>query len=412
MLGQPQLAPQGAHLVLEQLAQGLDQLQVHALGQAADVVVRLDGDGGPAGERHALDHVGVERALGQELRGCWSAPEAPEEEPPPSFLASSSNTSMKSPPMVLRLASGSVLPASAVRKRLLASTCTRGILKAPRNSETTSLASLSLSRPWSTKMQVSWCADRLVDQHGGHRAVDAAGEAADDAALADLGPDLGDLGRLEVRHRPVARQAGDAAHEVADQLAAARGVRHLGVELHGVELALFIGDGRERGALRHAHHLEAGRQPGDAIAVAHPHGVAVALGPEALEQRAVGGDVELGAAELAVVAAFDPAAHLRHHRLLAVADAEHGQAGLEHPVGRARGAELGDAGGPARQDHGLGLQPLEGVLGAVEGHDLGVDALLAHAPGDQLRHLAAEIDDEDGVGHEPPAESGCTGMGR
>ena len=34
-----------AHLVLEQLAQRLEQLEVQRLGQAADVVVRLDGDG-------------------------------------------------------------------------------------------------------------------------------------------------------------------------------------------------------------------------------------------------------------------------------------------------------------------------------------------------------------------------------
>ena len=37
----------------------------------------------------------------------------------------------------------------------------------------------------------------------------------------------------------------------------------------------------------------------------------------------------------------------------------------------------------------------------VEGHDLAVDAGLAHAPGDELGDLAAEIDDEDGVGHRP-----------
>ena len=58
--------------------------------------------------------------------------------------------------MVLRLASGSLLPSRAVRKRSLASTCTSGMLKWPRNSDTTSLASFSRSRPWSTKMQVSW----------------------------------------------------------------------------------------------------------------------------------------------------------------------------------------------------------------------------------------------------------------
>ena len=37
-------------------------------------------------------------------------------------------------------------------------------------------------------------------------------------------------------------------------------------------------------------------------------------------------DLELGAAELAVMPALHPAAELRHHGLLAVADAEHRQA--------------------------------------------------------------------------------------
>ena len=42
VLGQAELAAERAHLVLEQLAQRLDQLHVHALRQAADIVVRLD----------------------------------------------------------------------------------------------------------------------------------------------------------------------------------------------------------------------------------------------------------------------------------------------------------------------------------------------------------------------------------
>jgi hypothetical protein len=32
---------------------------------------------------------------------------------------------------------------------------------------------------------------------------------------------------------------------------------------------------------------------------------------------------------------------------------------------------------------------------SVEGHNLRIDALLAHAPRDELRHLRAEIDDKD-----------------
>jgi hypothetical protein len=39
---QPEREAELAHLVLEQLAQRLEQLQVQRLGQPADVVVRLD----------------------------------------------------------------------------------------------------------------------------------------------------------------------------------------------------------------------------------------------------------------------------------------------------------------------------------------------------------------------------------
>ena len=54
LLGQAELAAERAHLVLEELAQRLDQLELHALGQAADIVVRLDGDAGAAGEADAI----------------------------------------------------------------------------------------------------------------------------------------------------------------------------------------------------------------------------------------------------------------------------------------------------------------------------------------------------------------------
>jgi hypothetical protein len=64
--GRPSSRP-SAHLVLEQFAQRLDQLHVHAFRQAADIVVALDGHRRPAGERDALDHVGIERALGEEI---------------------------------------------------------------------------------------------------------------------------------------------------------------------------------------------------------------------------------------------------------------------------------------------------------------------------------------------------------
>ena len=66
-LGQAELAAEHADLVLEQFAQRLDQLHVHPLGQAADIVVALDRHRRAAGEADALDHVGIERALGEEV---------------------------------------------------------------------------------------------------------------------------------------------------------------------------------------------------------------------------------------------------------------------------------------------------------------------------------------------------------
>ena len=45
----------------------------------------------------------------------------------------------------------------------------------------------------------------------------------------------------------------------------------------------------------------------------------------------------------------------------------------------------------------FGLHSRERRFGLLERHDLAIDALLAHAPRDQLRHLRAEIDDQNFV---------------
>ena len=63
--GQAELLADRAHLVLEEGAQRLDQLELEVLGQAADVVVGLDVGGARAAA--GLDDVGVEGALHQEL---------------------------------------------------------------------------------------------------------------------------------------------------------------------------------------------------------------------------------------------------------------------------------------------------------------------------------------------------------
>ena len=93
-LRQAQFQAEQAHFVLEQAFQRLDQLKLHVLGQAADVVMALDHRRRIAGDGHGFDHVGIERALREKLRlarRAWSR---------------ASKTSMNVLPMILRLRSG------------------------------------------------------------------------------------------------------------------------------------------------------------------------------------------------------------------------------------------------------------------------------------------------------------------
>ena len=200
-----------------------------------------------------------------------------------------------------------------------------------------------------------------------------------------------------MRHGPVAGAAGDGANEIGKQRRAFRRMHHLGVELDAEQAARIVGDGRERRAGRDADGAEAGRQPRHAVAMAHPYRRPLADLEHALEQRRLVDDLKLGAAELAGVPALDHAAKGSHHGLLAIADAEHRHAGIEDRLWRLRRARLMHAGRAAREDDGLGRDPAERVFSLVVRHDLGIDAGLAHAPGDELRHLAAEIDDEHEV---------------
>ena len=238
-------------------------------------------------------------------------------------------------------------------------------------------------------------ADRLVDQHCGDGGIDAAGEAADHLALADLGADLLDRLLAEGAHGPVAGEAGDLADEIADQFGAVGRVHHFGVEHQAVIFALLVLDHRERRVRRDAGHRKTRRHLGDAVAMAHPDRMLFAHRPGGLEQVARRLDLDIGAAEFAVVAALDLAAELGGHGHLAVADAEHGNAGIEDQLRGAGRAFLMHRFRAAGEDHRFRLHLLEGGFGLLERHDLGIDALLAHAARDQLRHLTAEIDNQN-----------------
>jgi len=102
--------------------------------------------------------------------------------------------------------------------------------------------------------------------------------------------------------------------------------------------------------------------------------MAGARGPEAVKQGAAVSDVKERAAELAMIARLYLTTQLRAEQLLAVADAEDRQAGLEDDVRSAWAADIDGGSWAAREDDSLGLEALERLFSGLEGRDFRIDA--------------------------------------
>src|SRR5471032_3171631 len=316
-----------------------------------------------------------------------------------SLADSTWNTSTNSRPMILRFCSGSATPA---RWPMNWSSASTRITFTPRflaNMSITILPSSRRSRPWSTNTQVSWSPmARWISAAATDESTP--GQAEDHLIAADLGADLLDRFRNIVGHIPVRLAAADLVHEAAQHGLALHRVRHFRVPLHTVEAALLVGHGGDRAAWRVAHQLEAGRHVQHLVAVAHPHFQhAVAfVGDEvgdAVEHLGVAAGAHFGVAEFAHQAVLDLAAQLGRHGLHAVADPQHRHAQFEHGVRSARGVAFQGRAVAARQDHAGGAVVAHELVADVVGEHFGEHAGVAHAAGDQLGDLGAEIEDED-----------------
>src|SRR6185312_9219273 len=102
--------------------------------------------------------------------------------------------------------------------------------------------------------------------------------------------------------------------------------------------------------------------------------------------------------ELALVGRLGGAAQLRGQGLHAVANAEDRHARIEHLLRRLGRARERGRFRPAGQDDALGAERGDLARIVVPGPDLAIHAQLAHAPGDQLRVLRTEVEDEYFVG--------------
>ena len=176
---------------------------------------------------------------------------------------------------------------------------------------------------------------------------------------------------------------------------AVRRVHDFEMELRRVEFSLLVGDHGDRRIGRSRGRDKTVGQTGDAVAVAHPHRVALADLPDAVGERGRCGHLDLGTAELAVMAGLDLAAELLRHGLLAVTDAEHRHAGLIDRHRRQRRVPVEHRCRSPGQDNAFWLHLAERRFRLLKRHDFAIDLFLAHPPRDELGDLRAEVDDEN-----------------
>lgn len=270
-VGHAELAAYAAHLVLEEPAEGLAEPELHVGGQAAHVVVALDDF---AGDVEALNAVGVDGALGQPAGvgnlGGFGVEDLHE--------VAADN---------LALLFG-VAHAGEVGEELLG-----GIHADDVEAEAFVVAHDVAELVLAEHAVVHEDAGELmaygaVEEHGGHAAVHAAGEAEDDAVGTDLLTYFLHGAIHEGGGGPLAAAAADAADEVLEQERALEGMIDLGMELYGPHGLLSLRCGDVVGSIFHGlgggDGLGTGREVGDGVAVAHPH---LRVVVEAVEERVV-----------------------------------------------------------------------------------------------------------------------------
>ena len=372
--GQAELNAELAHLVLEETAQGFDDLlEVHMVGEPADVVVTLDNDALAADA--GFHHVGVDGALREKIDAAelFGLRFKDADELLADDLA-----------LALRLGDAGKLG----EKTLLRVHAHDAHAEAVVHGALDLIALVLAQQAVIDKDAGELFADRAVEKRGSHGAVHAAGERQQHLAAADLGADLLNGFADVIRHAPLGGKAADLIEKVLQNFSAVDGVQHLGMELHTVELLFRVLDGGVGAARGVRDGAEAGGKALDLDAVAHP---ADARRLNAVEQQARAVVRQLHLAVLADLGSAAGAAELMDHQLLAVADAENGQTQLENGIVERGGVRLKHRRGAAGEDDGGGVKSADVVHRHGVGLDLAVDAAFTHAARDEQIVLPAEI---------------------
>src|SRR5712692_10069072 len=218
-----ELRAEPPHLVLEELAHRLDQLEAQLFGKTSDVVVRLD-DRRRALDGDRFDHVGIERSLrevprvGNRFRF---------------LLEDFDEGSADDAALLFRVRD----PGEKREKEL------RRVDLADRDPEMPEglddlVRLVGAHQAVIDQNRMNAVAQRLAQQDRGYGGVDSARERADDRAAPRLTADLIDLLLPEGSHRPIRHDPADPEEEVLEDCGPVLGVAHLRVKLDGVKGAL------------------------------------------------------------------------------------------------------------------------------------------------------------------------------
>lgn len=229
----------------------------------------------------------------------------------------------------------------------------------------------------------------LVDQRRGHRRVHTAGQRQQHRARFPHGfPNVPHRGLRISLHGPVAGATANIPQEGMQQHLAFLGMGYLGMELHAIKMFFRVGHGRHRTVFRMGNGMEARRANLHLVGMAHP----VAGGfTHALEQVLPVVHGHTDAAVFPLGCFLHGTTQQMRRQLHAIANAQYRH--TQFPNAQiAPGCVLFQyTGRSAAQNNPLGPDGAYLFHRGVIGQYFGINLALPNPPGNQLRILAAKV---------------------